>query len=140
MPGMPESHTRRCLIVDDDLVTRFILKAILDQHFVCDMAENGAETLLAIDQAHHQGSHFDLVCLDINMPGMDGLTVLKLIRENEQALALPADMETRVIIISIEKTSEIVLRSFFECGASSYLTKPINRELLLQALTTLGLV
>lgn len=132
--------TRKCLIVDDDLVTRFILKAILEQYFVCDMAENGAATLLAIDQAHQVGSHYDLVCLDINMPGMDGLTVLKLIRENEQALALPPDLETRVIIISMDNTHATVLRSFFECGASSYLTKPINRELLLQTLNTLSFI
>ena len=131
---------KRCLIVDDDITTCFILKVILEEHFVCDIAPNGEKALCSFDQGHLEGSNYNLICLDINMPGMNGLNVLKHIRDAEAALVLPPDLETKVIIISADSTSTTVLNSFFACGASAYITKPIDREKLLQELATLGLI
>ncbi len=131
---------KRCLIVDDEITTCFILKVILEEHFVCDIAPNGEKALCSFDQGHLEGSNYNLICLDINMPGMNGLNVLKHIRDAEAALALSPDLESKVIIISADSTSTTVLNSFFACGASSYITKPIDREKLLHELVTLGLI
>lgn len=131
---------KRCLIVDDDITTCFILKVILEEHFDCDIAPNGEKALSSFNKGHHDGSHYSLICLDMNMPGMDGRDVLRQVREKEAALALDPDMEAKVIIISADSASKTVLKSFFECGASSYITKPIDREKLLQQLVILGLV
>jgi len=131
---------KRCLIVDDDITTCFILKVILEDNFICDIAPNGEKALCSFDLGHLEGSNYNLICLDINMPGMDGLMVLKHIRDAEAALALPPDLELKVVIISADSTSTTVLNSFFACGASAYITKPIDREKLLQEIATLGLV
>ena len=130
---------KRCLIVDDDITTCFILKVILEDHFSCDIAPNGKKALYCFDKGHQQEHHYSLICLDINMPDMDGLNVLKHIRDTEAALAMPPDLESKVIIISADSTSTTVLNSFFACGASAYVTKPISRDKLLQELKTLGL-
>ena len=131
---------KRCLIVDDEITTCFILKVILEEYFVCDIAPNGEKALCCFDKGHFEGAHYSLICLDINMPGMDGLMVLKHIRDAEAALVLPPDLESKVIIISADSTSKTVLNSFFDCGASAYITKPIDREKLLNELVTLGLI
>ena len=131
---------KRCLIVDDEITTCFILKVILEEYFECDIAPNGEKALCCFDKGHLEESHYSLICLDINMPGMDGLMVLKHIRGAEAALALPPDLESKVIIISADSTSTTVLNSFFACGASAYITKPIDREKLLQELATLGVL
>ena len=131
---------KRCLIVDDEITTCFILKVILEDYFVCDIAPNGEKALCSFDQGHLEGSNYNLICLDINMPGMNGLNVLKHIRDAETALALPPDLETKVIIISADSSSTTVLNSFFARGASAYITKPIDREKLLNELVTLGLI
>ncbi|MDK9716837.1 MAG: response regulator [Trichlorobacter sp.] len=131
---------KRCLIVDDEITTCFILKVILEEHFVCDIAPNGEKALCCFDKGHLEGSHYSLICLDINMPGMDGLMVLKHIRDAEAALAVPPDLESKVIIISADSTSTTVLNSFFDCGASAYSTKPIDREKLLNELAIQGLI
>ncbi|MDD2367221.1 MAG: response regulator [Desulfuromonadaceae bacterium] len=129
---------KRCLIVDDDIVSCFILKAILDEYFVCDIAENGEKALCSFDRGHLEEAHYSLICLDISMPCMDGLTALKHIRGAESAFGLPPDLEARIIIISADKTPATVLSSFFDCGASSYLTKPIDRQKLIHELANLG--
>lgn len=131
---------KRCLIVDDEITSRYILKANLDEYFTCDMAENGEAALCAFDQAHQQDAHFSVICLDITMPGMDGLSVLKHIREAEQALSMDPSLEAKVIIITADSTSATILNSFFACGASAYITKPIDRQKLIHELTTLAMI
>lgn len=131
---------KKCLIVDDDITTRFILKTILDEYFVCDMVESGEQALEAFDIAHQQEAHYHLICLDITMPGMDGLKVLQHIRETEQALSLMPEYEAKVIIVSADHTSATILDSFFERGASAYVTKPIKNNKLIHELHMLMLI
>jgi two-component system chemotaxis response regulator CheY len=126
--------------VDDEITSRFILKAILDQYFTCDMAENGEEALCAFDQAHLQDTHYNVICLDITMPGMDGLKVLKSIKDAELALSLGPQLEAKVIIVTADNASATILNSFFECGASAYITKPIDRHKLIHELNNLALI
>ncbi len=130
----------RCLIVDDEITSRFILKAILDEYFVCNLAENGEAALCAFDLAHMTGEHYNVICLDITMPGMNGLKALQAIREAELALCLDPSLESKVIIITADNTSATILNSFFACGASAYVTKPVNRKKLIQELSNLGLI
>ncbi len=130
---------KKCLIVDDDITTCFMLKVILEEHFVCDIAINGEKALCSFEKCQLEGSGYDLVCLDMNMPGINGLDVLKQIREAEAASPKP-DQETRVIIISSDNTPATVLSSFFAGGASSYITKPVKRQKLLDELKKLELM
>lgn len=130
----------RCLIVDDEITSRFILKAVLDEYFCCDMAENGEEALCAFDQAHQQSEHYSLICLDITMPGMNGLKVLQSIRDAELAYALDPTLEAKIIIVTGDNTSSTILNSFFACGASAYVTKPVARQKLIHELTNLALI
>ena len=130
----------RCLIVDDEETTRYILKAILEEYFECDLVESGDAALCSFDQAHMEESPYSLICLDIMMPGMDGLQVLNHIRGTEIALVIPPNQEAMVIIISADTAPATILKSFFDCGASSYLTKPIHRKKLIQELVTENLI
>lgn len=131
---------KHCLIVDDDVMTRFIMKAILEEFFTCDMADSGETALEAFEQANARSERYSLICLDVNMPGMSGLTVLKQIRETELALGPALDRETKVIIVSADSTSATVLKSFFECGASSYVTKPVGKQKMVETLKTLAVI
>jgi two-component system chemotaxis response regulator CheY len=131
---------KRCLIVDDDITTRFILKAILEAYFTCDMAENGEMALCAFDQAHQQGLHYSVICLDITMPGMNGLKVLQSIRGAESALSLGPNLEAKVIIVTADTASSTILNSFFAFGASAYITKPLDRFKLIHELKNLALI
>jgi len=106
------------LIVDDDRLTRLMLSSILEGggHAVAAAAD-GAE---ALRLAGERG--FDLVLLDIWMPGMSGLEVL----ERLHGLAAPP----RVIVLTSDETPETLIEAVRR-QAGRYLTKPVEAERLL---------
>ena len=75
----------RILIVDDDFVSRTKLEALLSEYGDCDAAEDGHQSLDMFEQAHGQSANYDLITMDIDMPGMSGHEVLSKIREWEEA-------------------------------------------------------
>jgi two-component system phosphate regulon response regulator OmpR len=112
---MSESH--RILVVDDDSDVRFMLKRYLARYgFQVDTVENGARMREVIGKGD-----FDLVVLDLNMPGEDGISLARYLRDNH-----------RVGIIMLTAAAEVVDRIVgLEVGADDYVTKPFEqRELL----------
>ena len=74
----------RSLVVEDDFTSRFLLQTILSTYGECHGAVNGREALEAYKASKEKGEPFDLICLDIMMPEMDGQEVLKEIRDIEK--------------------------------------------------------
>ncbi|NCC53452.1 MAG: response regulator, partial [Spartobacteria bacterium] len=70
----------KTLIVDDDFTNRILLQAIMEEYGVAHIAVNGREAVDAVCMAMDDGVPYDLVCLDIMMPEMDGQEALKAIR------------------------------------------------------------
>lgn len=104
------------LVVDDDSMVRMILRQVLQHHLSAGVTEasNGYDALVALD-----GDSFDLVVLDLQMPVMDGLTVLKTIRASKRHAALP------VVVLTADRKDEHVVQSI-RLGVSDYLTKPFR--------------
>ena len=105
----------RLLIVDDIADNRAVLARRLGrQGFLIVEAESGERALDLID-----GSHFDLILLDVMMPGLDGVEVLKRIRERHAPMQLP------VIMVTAKADGSDVAESL-EAGANDYITKPVD--------------
>jgi len=107
----------RILIVDDSSPARSLCRAIvtLDGHSVAE-AGSGEDALAAL-----AGEHFDLMILDLVMPGIDGYQVL------EQLRTMPARQETPVIAISDQGDEIDVIRSS-ELGVLDHLSKPFGYD------------
>ncbi len=119
----------RALVVDDSRSMRsIILKQLKELGFEVYEAENGHEAMSRL----HDVKNIHLVLLDWNMPEMDGLEVLNLIR------AEPAYKEVRVMMVTTESEMSRVATAL-EAGASEYLMKPFDREALLEKLILLGM-
>jgi two-component system chemotaxis response regulator CheY len=119
----------RALVVDDSRSMRtIILKQLKELGFEVYEAENGHEAMSRL----HEVKNINLVLLDWNMPEMDGLEVLSLIR------AEPAYKEVRVMMVTTESEMSRVATAL-EAGASEYLMKPFDREALLEKLILLGM-
>jgi len=119
----------RALVVDDSRSMRsIILKQLKELGFEVYEAENGHEAMSRL----HEVKNIHLVLLDWNMPEMDGLEVLSLIR------AEPAYKEVRVMMVTTESEMSRVATAL-EAGASEYLMKPFDREALLEKLILLGM-
>lgn len=129
----------RSLVVDDDFVSRRILQTILSGFGECHVAVDGKEALEAVNQSLFEDSPYDVICLDIMMPELDGQTVLKKIREMEEENGILGSDSVKIIMVTALDDSENIRTAFRE-QCESYLIKPINKEKLIKILSDLGLV
>ena len=130
----------RILIVDDEFTARRLLKKILSKYGDCDVVFDGEEAVQAFRLAWDEKEPYDLICLDIMMPNLDGQEVLKKIREMERERKVKAADGVHVIMMSALGDPKNVVEAYFKGGATSYLVKPIDRGLLNEAVRRLGLV
>lgn len=131
--------SRRYLIVDDDGVCRELLKDILSSHAQCDMAYDGLEAIDAVRLALEDGVPYDLVCLDIMMPGASGHEALTAIRKIEAERGVYGSDGVKVIMTTALRDAKHCVQSFRE-GCESYVTKPIDEEELLGRMRELDLL
>jgi two-component system OmpR family response regulator/two-component system alkaline phosphatase synthesis response regulator PhoP len=120
------SKIRYVLIVDDDESIRLLLRRILESIPALDLTLAGScQEALQLASEHT----YDLILLDLLMPGIGGIEVLNRIRKS------PPNEKTAVIIVSVMSDSDtkIVCKSL---GVSDYLTKPIDRNSVLSAVNT----
>lgn len=103
----------RILIIEDEKeLLRDIAKGLTMKGYAVDGADDGAEGCrMALDE------EYDLVVLDLNLPGMDGFSILKELRQSRP--------QTKVLILSANWELDSKL-SGFELGASDYMTKPFH--------------
>ena len=128
----------RILIVEDDLLGRIILRKLLGHRGDCDMAVNGKEAVEAFRMAEQEGKRYDLICMDILMPEMDGVEALKAIRGYEEEQSIFGQKRVKVIMITGKDDSKTVLASFRE-GCEGYVVKPVEKENLEKQIKELGL-
>ncbi|HSH04713.1 MAG TPA: adenylate/guanylate cyclase domain-containing protein [Anaerolineae bacterium] len=114
-----EATKGHILIVDDNRLNRIKLLRLLENDgYTAEMVNSGEAALTLLAEAS-----FDIVLLDIMMPGMDGYGVLKVMKGDERWRNIP------VIVISAIDEIESVVRCI-ELGAEDYLAKPFNPVLL----------
>jgi two-component system chemotaxis response regulator CheY len=132
----PHDHAR-FLIVDDDRLCRELLKDILAPYGKCDYAYNGQEGVDAIRLALEEGHPYELVCLDIMMPGTNGHQALEAIRKVEMQYGIYGTEGVKVIMTTALRDSKHCIKAFHE-GCEAYLTKPIHQDDLLARMHDLG--
>ena len=114
----------RILIAEDDRLSRVFLKKFLSSYGTCDVAVDGMEALDAFMEAVKQKEPDDLLCLDIMMPRVDGLKVLKAIRVLEKQHNLK---HTCIMMMTALADVEYVDQAL-ELGCDAYAAKPIDTE------------
>jgi len=130
----------RALIIDDDPINRFYLQEVLSPHAETAAAESGSLGLELFRQSMHTPRAFDAVLLDVQMPGMDGHQTLQKLRGLERDAGVTPEEEATVMMISGSGGSQDVKRAFFQGGALSYLTKPVDPDVLIDELRKFGLI
>lgn len=127
----------KILIAEDDMISRKLLWNVLEDYGECDLVVNGIEAIDAFMLATKEKKPYDLICLDIMMPKVDGIKVLKTIRELEMQNA--DNKNSKIIMVTALSETEVVDDSF-EKGADAYATKPLDIDKLIEVLRNLELV
>ena len=127
----------RALIVEDDALSARVLHLTLSPHFSTICADTADGSFSAYLQALEDDAPFDVVLLDLMLPGESGLTVLERIRAVEMERGLP---RVPVLVTTAVTDITIALRAFEQGHISAYLVKPLDFDRLLAELRTLDLI
>ncbi len=127
----------RILIAEDDLVSRKFLHKFLLQYGECDLVVDGLEAIDAYMLSIKEKKPYDLICLDIMMPKVDGTKVLKAIKDLETQLGILPENRAKIIMITALAETQIVEQAF-EYGCDAYASKPIDTKKLVEVIEKLG--
>lgn len=122
--GLDALQGTRVLMVEDNPVNMMIAVALLERWgAIVDQADDGADALRAVDLAHESGNPFDIVLMDVQMPGMSGHEVTRRLRQRYDRHALPVVALTAAALVSEREDA-------MDAGMNDFLTKPIDAERL----------
>jgi two-component system chemotaxis response regulator CheY len=129
----------RVLVVEDDPSIRDLLEKFLADVARCDLAEDGYAGIIAYTQALERAEPYDLVCLDLVMPIMDGWEALKRIREVETQRGMPDHARVKVLILTARDSSQNMKKFLTGSGGEGFLLKPFRKSELAEAIRSLGI-
>jgi two-component system chemotaxis response regulator CheY len=129
----------RVLVVEDDFTSRKLMQKLLQSYGECDLAENGTDAIAAFQRAWKERRPYDLICLDIMMPGMNGHEVLETIRQIEDGRGIHGREGVKIIMTTALDDRKNIMQAFrYQCEA--YLIKPIDRHKLANEIRKFGLI
>lgn len=129
----------KILIAEDDFTSRFLLQELLKPYGITYVAINGREALEAFRISLEMNEPYDLICLDIMMPEMNGQEVLQKLRDLETTKGILLNEGSKIMMTTAlhdYKNVSAAYNSF--CNA--YLTKPIDKRKLLEELRKMNLI
>jgi two-component system chemotaxis response regulator CheY len=127
----------RILIAEDGFVPRKLLMQQLSILGEIDVAANGDEAVMATKLSFEENQPYELIFLDIQMPGVNGLQALKKIREMESKKDVDPNDRSKIIMITAHSDkNKVVTAAKQKCDA--YLIKPVTKPRLFEALEELG--
>jgi len=129
----------KTLIVEDDFTSRLLLQEILGRYGTAHIAVNGVEAVEAVRGAMDAGDPYELICLDIMMPEMDGYQALKQIRELEEARGILSSHGAKICMTTaLQEVRNVV--DAFRGLCDAYLFKPIQKSQLLEQVRAFGFI
>jgi two-component system chemotaxis response regulator CheY len=129
----------KTLIVEDDFTSRLLLQELLKSYGPSHIAVNGREAVAAARTALDAGEPYDLICLDIMMPEMNGQEALRRIREQEEARGILSSNGAKIVMTTAlaDVTS---VSTAYRGLCDAYLTKPVEKAKLIDELRKLKLI
>ena len=119
----------KVLIAEDDFASRKFMLRFFEKYGECDVTVDGKEAVEAYKMAVECGEPYDLICLDIMMPEMDGHQALKTIRKIEEESGIAEDERVKIVMTTALSETRHVTKAF-ENGCTAYAGKPINQDKL----------
>jgi len=129
----------RILIVEDDPVSNTLLASILEKYGITHSIATGNDVVPEFVKAHETDQPYDLICLDIMLPGLDGQAILKQIRSWEEQRGI-LGLDGVKIIMMTALSDRFNIMEAFRSQCEGYIVKPIRRDKVHEQLVALGCI
>lgn len=129
----------RILIAEDDRMSRTFLSRFLSEYGDVDVATDGMEALDLLMDAARKKMNYDLLCLDIMMPKVSGIQVLKVVRTMEKQQGVPQEDHLPIIMMTALTDMDYVDQAF-DLGCDAYASKPLEIGKVEGLMRDLGLI
>jgi two-component system chemotaxis response regulator CheY len=129
----------KTLIVEDECTSCLLLQELLKGYGACHIAANGRDAVEAALLALDAGEPYDLICLDIMMPEMDGHEALRKIRGHEETRGIISSKGAKIVMTTALGDIKNV-KTAYSALCDGYLNKPIQKAKLLDELRKLNLI
>lgn len=129
----------KTLIAEDDFTSRLLLQELLKIYGPTHIAVNGREAVDAARMARVSGEPYDLICLDIMMPEIDGQEALSIIRQMETSTAAAKENRTKIVMTTaLADRANVMKAARRQCDG--FLVKPVEKAKLIETLRKLDLI
>ena len=115
----------RILLIDDDIIFRKIIQKLLCSQYKLFLAQDFKEAIAFIEK----GEMLDLIIADLNLPGIEGIELIKIIRQE-------LDVKVPIMVIS-GMDQDYLQKELLQLGISEFLSKPVDRNMLKEKITDL---
>ncbi len=129
----------KSLVVEDEITGQMILQDVLKEYGIVHLAQNGVEAVAAVKQALEDDDPYDLICMDIMMPEMDGQQALQDIRDYEDEAGVRPGEGAKVIMATALGDVKNVCTAYNRL-CDGYLVKPIDAHAFRRELLNLKLI
>ncbi len=126
----------KCLIVEDNSQDSKLLSRMLKNYGHSDFAENGQDAFETFKQASAAEEPYDVIFLDIMMPGMDGNEVLRKIRQWEKN-NLGGEKPVQIVMASSKSDTDTIISSYDD-GCQHFFMKPYDKQDLYRLMEKMG--
>lgn len=126
----------KCLIVDDELVSRMKMQKIMTGVSDCQAVDNGQAAIAAFETAWQSWAPIDLILLDISMPDLSGADVLRRIRKKEKNI--PKNKRVKIVMVSANKDKDSIIECI-QAGCDDYIMKPFDKLTVIRKVDALDL-
>lgn len=129
----------KTLIVDDDFMNRRLMQEFLGSYGETHIAINGIEAVEAVKVSLEEKAPYDLICLDIIMPLMDGQEALKQIRTIEEENGIWSSQGSKIVMTTAVGDMKSIAKAYGSL-CDLYITRPIIKSNLITELQKLKLI
>ena len=129
----------KILIAEDDFTSRVFMEKFLSKYGECDVVIDGIQAIDSYMKSIEEGHIYDLICLDIMMPRLDGIKALKAIRDIEKQNGIEIDKKVKIIMTSALNDNNTVSKAY-DIGCEGYVWKPIEIDAFIVIMRNIGLI
>jgi len=127
------------MVIDDELISRKKLVELLKPYGECKEFDRGDIALIAYETAIKENRQIDLITIDIFMPHLNGLAVLRKIREIEEDAGIPPERKAKIVMVTSNDDKNKVIEAL-SMGCNDYILKPFNEEEVVFRLKRLNII